>query len=85
MRHKSRLCAHQGMQQWGVNYWGNYVTVVNRISVRSLLDIKSIHALLSRLIYFVLDFHQVDLDVDVFVDLPLGMKFDRNREKLVLM
>ena len=21
MKHKVRLCAHVGMQQWGVNYW----------------------------------------------------------------
>ena len=26
---KSRLCVHGGMQQWGVNYWENYDSVVN--------------------------------------------------------
>ena len=34
MKQKSRLCAHEGMQQWGVNYWEAYAPVVNWISVR---------------------------------------------------
>ena len=32
-KHKARLCAHGGMQQWGVNYWETYALVVNWISV----------------------------------------------------
>ena len=48
MNNKSRLCAHGGMKQWGVNYWNIYVTGVNRISFRSLLAIASIHELTSR-------------------------------------
>ena len=36
-KHKARLCAHGGMQQWGVNYWKTYAPVVNWISVRFLL------------------------------------------------
>ena len=29
--------------KWGVKHWGTYDPVVNRISVRSTLDIASIH------------------------------------------
>ena len=32
-KYKARLCAHGGMQQWGVNYWETYAPVVNWISV----------------------------------------------------
>ena len=34
-KHKARLCAHGGMQQWGVNYWESYAPVVNWVSVHS--------------------------------------------------
>ena len=30
---KARLCAHGGMQQWGVNYWETYTPVVNWIDL----------------------------------------------------
>ena len=31
-KHKARLCAHGGMQTWGVNYWETYAPTVNWIS-----------------------------------------------------
>ena len=73
MKHKARLFAHGEMQQWVVNYWETYVPVVNGISARSLLAITIIHELPSRSIDFVLAFTQAELDVDVFMELPLGM------------
>ena len=45
LKHKVRLCAHGGMQKWGINYWDNYAPVVNRISVRTLLAKTNIHTL----------------------------------------
>ena len=46
--------------------------------MRSLLAIASIHELPRRSIDSVPTFPQADLDVDVFVDLPLGMGVDGN-------
>ena len=43
IKHKTGLCEHGGMKQWGVKYWKNYAPVVNSISVRSLLDIACTH------------------------------------------
>ena len=43
MKQMSRIYEHGGMQQWGVNEWETCAPVVNCISVRSLLDIASIH------------------------------------------
>eukprot|EP00956_Cyclotella_meneghiniana_P004612 scaffold5674_cov35-Cyclotella_meneghiniana.AAC.4 len=51
------------MQQWGVNYWESYAPVVNRISVRFLL--------------IVLAFPQEDLDTPVYMELPIGVLYDR--------
>ena len=28
-KHKARLCAYGGQQQWGVNYWETHAPVVN--------------------------------------------------------
>ena len=50
--------------------------MVNWIYVRSLLVISNIHELPSISIEFVLVFPQADLDVDLVMDLPLGMGVD---------
>ena len=73
-KHKARLCAHCEMQQWGVNYWENYAPVVNWISVQFLLILFELSGLESRKIDFVLAFPQADLDVPVYMELPIGME-----------
>ena len=52
--------------------------------VSSLLPTKNIHEFPSISIDFVLAFPQADLDVDTFMDLPLGMGVDVNRGKRVI-
>ena len=47
MKHKARIFSYGGMQQWGVNYWDTYASVVNWIIIFSLLAISSIHLFLS--------------------------------------
>ena len=80
MKYKARLCVNGEIKQWRVNYWENYVPVVNWISVWYLLDIASIHKFPSRSIDFVLAFPQAELDVDVFMDIPLGIAVYGNRK-----
>jgi hypothetical protein len=86
-KHKARLCAHGGMQQWGENYWETYSPVVNMLSVRLLLALSHLHNLETESIDFVLAFPQADLDVDVWMELPEGMDplgDESNRWKYVL-
>ena len=71
-KHKARICAHGGMQTWGENYWETYAPVVNWASVRALLAIAKIHKLPSKSIDFVLAFPQADLEVPVYMELPIG-------------
>eukprot|EP00957_Ditylum_brightwellii_P140542 10707434-Ditylum_brightwellii.AAC.1 len=73
MKHKARLCAHGGMQQWGVNFWETYSPVVNWITVRTLLAAATIHELPTECIDFILAFPQAKLDIDVFMELPIGV------------
>ena len=72
-KHKVRLCAHGGMQQWGFSYWETYSPVVNMLTVRLLLALCNIHGLHSKSIDFVLAFPQADLDVDIWMELPMGI------------
>ena len=71
-KHKARLCAHGGMQQWGIDYWETYAPVVNWLSIRTLLAISMIHGLESRSIDFVLAFPQATLEESVYTELPYG-------------
>jgi len=73
-KHKARLCAHGGMQRWGENYWETYSPVVNMISIKLLLEIAKNHGLKSKLIDFVLAFLQADLDIDIWMELPIGFQ-----------
>ncbi len=75
-KHKARLCAHGGMQQWGIDYWETYAPVVNWLSIRTLLAISLIHGLESRSIDFVLAFPQAPLEEEVFTELPYGFGVD---------
>ena len=80
-KHKARLCAHGGMQQWGVSYWETYSPVVNMLTVRLLLALCNIHGLESKSIDFVLAFPQADLDVDIWMELPMGIEVSESPEK----
>ena len=75
LKHKARLCAHGGMQQWGIDFWETYAPVVNWISVRLLLILATLYGLETKSIDFVLAFPQADLDTDVFMELPYGFQY----------
>ena len=64
------------MQQWGVNYWETLSPVVNWMNVCLILILAIVHDLPARAIDFVLAFPQAELDVPVFMELPVGCKPD---------
>jgi hypothetical protein len=72
-KHKARLCAHGGMQQWGISYWETYSPVINMLTVCLLLILCNIHGLESKSIDFILAFPQADLDVDIWMEPPTGI------------
>ena len=74
LKHKARLCAHGGMQQWGDSYWETYSPVVNMLSVRLMLALAKIHKLESKAIDFVLAFPQAKLEEDIWMQLPIGFQ-----------
>jgi hypothetical protein len=60
------------MQTWGQNYQETYAPVMNWASICLILAIAKIHGLLSKSIDFVLAFPQADLEVPVYMELPIG-------------
>ena len=58
----------------GENYWETYSPVVNAMTVKLLLIIAKLHKLESKSIDFVLAFPQADLDIDIWMDLPIGFE-----------
>ena len=68
------------MQTWGINYWETYSPVVNWLSVRTLMILSIIHDLETRSIDFVLAFPQADLDVLIFMELPVGFTCENSRQ-----
>ena len=80
-KHKARLCAHGGQQQWGINYWETYAPVVNWISVRFLLIIAQLGGLKTQALDFVLAFPQAELDVPVYMEIPAGIDLGPEIEK----
>ena len=84
LKHKARLCAHGGQQQWGINYWETYAPVANWASVRLLLALSHLHGLESRSIDFVLAFPQAVLETEVYMEIPQGFERTHDDENCVL-
>ncbi len=86
VKHKARLCAHGGTQQWGTNYWETYSPVVNMVTVHLILLLAWIYNLESKAIDFVLAFPQAELDVDIWMYLPIGFQVDtENKSKCYIL
>jgi hypothetical protein len=80
IKHKARQCAHGRMQLWGTNYWETYSSVVNMVKVHLILLLAQIYKLDSKAIDFVLAFPQAELDVDIWMYLPIGLQFNTENE-----
>ena len=85
LKHKARLCAHGGMQVYGVNYWDTYAPVVNWISIRMMLTVSIIHKLYTTSIDFTLAFPQADADVDIYMEIPLGCEIPEGGDYVCLL
>jgi hypothetical protein len=88
-KHNAQLCAYGGQQTWGQDFWNTYAPVVTWASICLLLIVAKIHGLQSKSINFVLAFLHADLDVPVYMELPVGINpvdvSDIDCHKYVLM
>jgi hypothetical protein len=68
------------MQQWGTNYWETYSPIVNMVTVHLILLLAQIYKLDSKAIEFVLAFLQAELDVNIWMYLPIGFQVSTENE-----
>jgi hypothetical protein len=68
------------MQQWGTNYWETYSPVVCMVTVHLILLLARINKFDSKAVDFVLAFPQAELDVDIWIYLPIGFQADAENE-----
>ncbi len=68
------------MQQWGVSYWETYSLIASTLTVCLLLALCNIHGLESKSIDFVLAFPQTNLDVDICMELPMGIVINTKQD-----
>ena len=80
LKHKSRLCTQRGMQEWGDSFWETYLPVFKMLSKRLILAITKIHNIHSKVIDFVLEFPQSDLEEDIWMHLPVVIQVDGQTE-----
>ena len=73
-KHKARLCAHGGIQQYGVNYWKTYSPTVDWISARFLMIVAQVLEIDTQAIYLVSEFPQAELEVPIYMGLPEYME-----------
>ena len=72
IKHKSRMCSHGVIQQWGVNYWDTFCPVVNWMSLRSMLTIIIIRELHTKSVDFFLAYTQADVKTEIFMELTIS-------------
>ena len=72
VKHKSLLCNHVLMQQWGVNCWYTYSTVFKWMSIRAVLTLRILRDKHTKSVDFFLDHTQDGVKSEIFIKLPIG-------------
>ena len=58
IKYKFFLCAHGGMQIWGMNYWETYPPVVNWLYITSMISLIILRELHNKSVDFILAYTQ---------------------------
>ena len=79
-KYKARLCCHGIQQEWGVNYWDTYSSVVSWFSVRISMTLAKLHNLHTKSIDFVQAFPQAKVKSTIFLQTPSGLEVTGDKE-----
>ena len=72
-KYKARLNLHGGKQEFGVNYFGTYAPVITWFAVRLMLMFGIINSWAMHQVDFVMAYPQAPIEMDMYMDLPLGI------------
>ena len=81
---KSRLNVHGGQQRYGINYTETYGPVVMLATVRMLLILSILFSWATVQVDYVLAYPQADIEQDLYMELPKGVKPKIKDEDYVL-
>ena len=74
LKHKARLYVNGASQVYGVNYWNTYAPVVSWLAVRLMFILSVIEGWYSESIDFTIAFPQADVEVPMFLEIPVGVE-----------
>ena len=81
VKYKARLNLHGGKQIYGMNYYETYAPVVTWFAIRLLLIIAILLSLALRQIDFIMAYPQADIEMDMYMGLPLGIEVAHGNSK----
>lgn len=85
LKYKARLCVNGATQVHDANYWNTYAPVVSWLAVRLMFILSVIEGWYSQSIDFTLAFPQAEVEIPVFVEIPVDVHLpDADRETHVL-
>ena len=70
-KHKYHMCAHRGINNWGLNQCYNCPPVFNWVSVRDMLTLIIIIELHIKSVDFFLAYTQADVKTEIFMEFPI--------------
>ena len=74
LKYKARLCVNGATQVYGVNYSNIYAPVVSWLAVRLMFILSVIEGWHSESIDFTLAFPQADVELPMFMEIPIGVE-----------
>ena len=80
LKHKARLCGHEGMQVEGGHFWNTYSPVVQMTTVRLMLILSLLLNLKSQSIDFTLAYTSSH-HVETYTDLPFGFEVENGSKE----
>ena len=74
LKYKARLNFHGGKQVYGEDYFEKFSPVVTWMTIRFLMTLSLLCNWISVQVDFVLSFPQAEIEQDMFMELPIGIK-----------
>jgi hypothetical protein len=81
VKHKARLNLHGGMQEYGLNYYETHAPVVTWFAIRLMIVFSILFNRAMRQIDFVMELPQAPIEMDMYMELPKGIKTKHGNSK----
>ena len=73
-KYKARLNVHGLKQEYGENYFKTFAPVITWFSIQLLLVLSILNKWHMRQVDFIMAYPQADIEIDMYMELPKGIK-----------